>query len=193
MVKYHDLSCVMHWRYWNLLRDSLQITCKFVRHPLSTRFHGGPGQLSPRHEISPEQKVASSCYNWTVLNVCASLIWGRSNGVIGEKVNQQDFGVNVSHLRIEDHCDDTGAKTCSKMNLGGPWWQTSLPTHTTCSIGLWMPIVVPLSDLSDRRKFRSQTSDNMDRWKSRGGKSQRGEAKKWEDQIRERRCRSAKK
>ena len=25
----------------------------------------------------------------------------------------------------------------------------------------------------DRRKFRSQTSDNMDRWKSRGGKSQR--------------------
>ena len=29
-----------------------------------------------------------------------------------------------------------------------------------------------------RRKFRSQTSDNMDRWKSRDGKSQRGEAKK---------------
>jgi hypothetical protein len=26
-----------------------------------------------------------------------------------------------------------------------------------------------------RRKFRSQTSDNMDRSKSRGGKSQRGE------------------
>ena len=36
------------------------------------------------------------------------------------------------------------------------------------------------------RKFRSQTSDNMDRWKSRGGKSQRGEAKKWEEQRRER-------
>ena len=28
-----------------------------------------------------------------------------------------------------------------------------------------------------RRKFRSQTSDNMQRWKSRGGKSQRGEVK----------------
>ena len=27
----------------------------------------------------------------------------------------------------------------------------------------------------NRRKFRSQTSDNMDRWKSRGGKSQRRE------------------
>ena len=37
-----------------------------------------------------------------------------------------------------------------------------------------------------QRKLRSQTSDNMDRWKSRGGKSQRGEAKKWEDQRRER-------
>ena len=28
---------------------------------------------------------------------------------------------------------------------------------------------------SDRRKFRSQTSDNMDRWKIRGGQSQKGE------------------
>ena len=37
-----------------------------------------------------------------------------------------------------------------------------------------------------RRKFRSQTSDNMDKWNSRGGKSQRGEAKKWEEQRRER-------
>ena len=31
---------------------------------------------------------------------------------------------------------------------------------------------------TDRRKFRSQTSDNIQRWKSRGGKSQRGEVKK---------------
>ena len=39
---------------------------------------------------------------------------------------------------------------------------------------------------SCRRKLRSQTSDNMDRWKSRGGKSQRREEKKREDQGRER-------
>ena len=38
----------------------------------------------------------------------------------------------------------------------------------------------------NRRKFRSQTSDNVDRWKSRGGKSQRGAEKKREDQRRER-------
>ena len=35
---------------------------------------------------------------------------------------------------------------------------------------------------SSRKKFRSQTSDNMDRWKSRDGKSQRREEKKKEDQ-----------
>ena len=34
-------------------------------------------------------------------------------------------------------------------------------------------------------KFRSQTSDNMDRWRSRGGKSQGGEEKKREDKRRE--------
>ena len=36
----------------------------------------------------------------------------------------------------------------------------------------------PLKILNNRRKFRSQTSDNMDRWKSRGGKSQGGEEEK---------------
>ena len=48
----------------------------------------------------------------------------------------------------------------------------------------------------DRRKFRSQTSDNMQRWKGRGGKSQRGEVKKWEDKrwrkSEETRCKCAK-
>ena len=38
--------------------------------------------------------------------------------------------------------------------------------------------------MNDPRKFRRQTSDNMDRWK-RGGKSERRERKKKEDQRRE--------
>ena len=38
----------------------------------------------------------------------------------------------------------------------------------------------------NQRKFRSETSDSMDRWKSRGGKSQGGGEKKREDQRRER-------
>ena len=36
------------------------------------------------------------------------------------------------------------------------------------------------------RKFRSETSDNMERWKGRGGDNQRREEKKREDQRRER-------
>ena len=36
----------------------------------------------------------------------------------------------------------------------------------------------------DWTKFRNQTSDNMDRWKSRGGKSQRGEEKKRDQRVR---------
>ena len=46
----------------------------------------------------------------------------------------------------------------------------------------------------NRRKFRSQTSDNMDRWKSRGEKShRREEQKRAEKESEERRCRRAKK
>ena len=40
-------------------------------------------------------------------------------------------------------------------------------------------------DVDPRRKFRSQTSDNMDRLKSSGGKSQRREVKRREDKTRE--------
>ena len=40
--------------------------------------------------------------------------------------------------------------------------------------------------VAGRQKFRSQTPDKMDRWKSRGGKSQRREGRKKEDQRRER-------
>ena len=52
-----------------------------------------------------------------------------------------------------------------------------------------------------RRRFRSQTSDNMERWKSRGGKSQRREEKRRRlrrkknqrrERVRGKRCRCAK-
>ena len=43
-----------------------------------------------------------------------------------------------------------------------------------------------------RRKFRSETSDNMDRWKSRGGKSQRRKEKRREERTREEERRSEK-
>jgi GH24 family phage-related lysozyme (muramidase) len=48
-----------------------------------------------------------------------------------------------------------------------------------------------------RRKFRSQTSDNMDRWKIKGGKSQRREKRRREKvreekESEERRCKRGK-
>ena len=43
-----------------------------------------------------------------------------------------------------------------------------------------------------RRKFRSQTSENMDRWKSTGGKSLRREEKRRRKKIREGRVRGKK-
>ena len=57
------------------------------------------------------------------------------------------------------------------LNLGNKWPDFESPDWTS---------------RTGRRKFRSQTSDNMDRWKSRGGMSERGEEKQWEDQKGER-------
>ena len=54
---------------------------------------------------------------------------------------------------------------------------------------MWGPLVISCLKVITpskhiyRRKFRSQTSDNLDRWKSRGGNSQRGEEKKRQDQC----------
>ena len=51
---------------------------------------------------------------------------------------------------------------------------------------VWFMMAKPRSNRAYWRKFRRQTSDTMDRWKSRGGKSQRREEQKREDQRRER-------
>ena len=66
-----------------------------------------------------------------------------------------------------------------------PWEQpTSISSHVRY-LATFDSIEIELTEGS-LGKFRSQTSDNMDRRKSRGGKSQRREEKKGEDQRRER-------
>ena len=60
---------------------------------------------------------------------------------------------------------------CSSGSGGGKWFVSGQALkmqskHASAMHGI------------DRRKFRSETSDNMDRWKSRGGKSQRREEKR---------------
>ena len=42
-------------------------------------------------------------------------------------------------------------------------------------VSMAMIIILELLIINYRRKFRSQASDNMDRWKGRGGKNQRRE------------------
>ena len=51
--------------------------------------------------------------------------------------------------------------------------------HVIISLLYYLPCVPWNVHSAGRRKFGSQTSDIMDRWKSSGGKSQRGEEKKW--------------
>ena len=69
---------------------------------------------------------------------------------------------------------------------------TYIYTYGYASVHAYIYIVLPniyiyINIIShDRRKFKSQTFDNMDRWKSRGGKSQRRERKKKDDQRKER-------
>ena len=75
--------------------------------------------------------------------------------------------------------------------------QSSKTLFTHHSLSIQAEIFLHMfQEISNRRKFRSQTSNNMQRWKSRGGKSQRGEVKKWEAKrwrkSEERRCRCAK-
>ena len=70
----------------------------------------------------------------------------------------------------------------------GVWWPSVSHLYK------WLPHadvhhetgILPSMMNAYRRKFRSKTSDNVDRWKSRGGKSLKGEEQKREDQRRER-------
>ena len=81
---------------------------------------------------------------------------------------------HLSHKQI--NIPFTGAL---KVKVGSTFW-------STLAISTCLGIHGTGTEDLDRRKFRSQTSDNMDRWNSRGGKSQRGEEQKREDQRRER-------
>ena len=53
-------------------------------------------------------------------------------------------------------------------------------------------LLIEVSDHYCRRKFRSQTSDNMNKWKSRGGESQRREEKRREEKSRAEQSRAEK-
>ena len=69
------------------------------------------------------------------------------------------------------------------------WMGPSLLTHVPFPLNntaLRNPNFVRIQLVFNRKKFRSQTSVNMDRWKRRGGKNQRREEKKKAEKRRER-------
>ena len=68
----------------------------------------------------------------------------------------------------------------TRLCRGRPHCGKNLKRHHCCRIGAFTKFTY------HRRELSSQTSDNMDKWESRGGKSQKRERKKKEDQRRER-------
>ena len=78
--------------------------------------------------------------------------------------------VNVEHDLAPDSIYSI-LQSFRYFKLFQPCSTSCLPLH---SFGGWTPCHTSLLDqplVFYRRKFRSQTSNNMDRWKSRGGKS----------------------
>ena len=65
-------------------------------------------------------------------------------------------------------------------------WPARPFQHTDSNLLNNINLNIRMELMFHQKKFRSQTSDNMDRWKSSGGKSQRREEQKREGQRRER-------
>ena len=93
------------------------------------------------------------------------------------RIGRDDLARDFRHIGAEEPVRQLGGVT-----LTHPEMCTLMYTNTYVYIYKYY-----------RRKFRSQTSDNMDGWKSRGGKSQRREEQKIreEKESEESRCRCA--
>ena len=88
-------------------------------------------------------------------------------------------------------CRSVGLSVCRSVGLS---FCRSLSLSLSLSLSVWLAVCLYLClclclCLCHRRKFRSQTSGNMDRWKSRGGKSQRREEQKKEERRKKMRAR----
>ena len=76
------------------------------------------------------------------------------------------------YQRLGDLCFTGESRACDRGSAGVPSSATWLQVDRHDILAYICKNIAKQSDL--RRKFRSETSDNMDSWKSRGGKSQRG-------------------
>ena len=97
-------------------------------------------------------------------------------GFLGFLTENMSIPLPNDHVAPWSMSDLLDLRACQACTCS--WWTSSWKMGRSCHL-------VNEQYRIDRRKFRSQTFDNMQRWKSRGGKSQGGEVKKWE-QRRER-------
>jgi len=80
---------------------------------------------------------------------------------------------------------------CRTCRSSSPWAEVEapvapvVPAAPVAPVAPQAPVLPGPSPWHHRRKFRSQTSDKMDRWKSRAGKSKRREEKRSEGKGRE--------
>jgi len=105
-------------------------------------------------------------------DICSEPLLECSNSLSKELCVNQHRGQRILHPSV-------GKISAWRVALGS----SPAFASTVCSI-IFIKCYIMVGHV--RRKFRSQTSDNIERWKSRGGKSQRREERKREDQRRER-------
>ena len=94
--------------------------------------------------------------------------WGQSPPRTRRVLHTRPLGMLIEQCNLQGWKTESEAE---KVDLDEKW-------------KVYILLTLRLVEITRRRKFRSETSDNMDSWKSRGGKSQNWEEKKWEDQRR---------
>ena len=90
----------------------------------------------------------------------------------------------TSCFRVPSGCRDVDSWPVGKD--GWPPWDPWTPTHQVPTYCGWLRNPAPV----DRRKFRSQTSDNMERWKAEQGRGRREKIRR--EKIRRERVRRKK-
>ena len=117
--------------------------------------------------------------NFLVLSLCQLLPHGPLRAPPSPCSRRRRCFDAVKHLRLG--CRDSLVHAAVEENCSKAWWFELFEGEKINRI-----IILINNNNNKRTKFRSQTSEHMDKWKSRGGKSQRGEEQKREDQTRER-------
>ena len=120
------------------------------------------------------------------------IYYGSLHTVRGESNDLSTFTSLITPLSKNDEHEKINSWTVNQMKANDQVQPELAATNFLRLHQAWGRAVLSIGHTvkwktdSERRKFSSQTFDNMYRWKSKGVKSPGGEDKKWEDQRRER-------